>query len=104
MGLLLQGHLPVLALLYISHHQPYLKSPPQLGREYGAWMSLSHVISFSGPLPLYNLLSMALFFRLLTASGHQKLLRTAKRSAFQPDSIKSVGAKTIQNQHKHIIG
>jgi hypothetical protein len=43
-------------------------------------------------------------FRLLAASGHQKLLRTAKRSAFQPASIKFVGAKTIQNQHKHIIG
>jgi hypothetical protein len=43
-------------------------------------------------------------FRLLTASGHQKLLRTAKRSAFQSASIKFVGAKTIQNQHKHIIG
>jgi hypothetical protein len=43
-------------------------------------------------------------FRLLVASGHQKLLRTAKRSAFQPASIKFVGAKTIQNQHKHIIG
>jgi hypothetical protein len=27
-------------------------------------------------------------FRLLTASGHQKLLRIAKRSAFQPASIK----------------
>jgi hypothetical protein len=43
-------------------------------------------------------------FRLLAASGHQKLLRTAKRSAFQPTFIKFVGAKTIQNQHKHIIG
>jgi hypothetical protein len=43
-------------------------------------------------------------FRLLAASGHQKLLQTAKRSAFQPASIKFVGAKTIQNQHKHIIG
>jgi hypothetical protein len=31
-------------------------------------------------------------------------LRTAKRSAFQSASIKFVGAKTIQNQHKHIIG
>jgi hypothetical protein len=40
----------------------------------------------------------------VSASGHQKLLRTAKRSAFQPTSIKFVGAKTIQNQHKHIIG
>jgi hypothetical protein len=43
-------------------------------------------------------------FRLLAASSHQKLLRTAKRSAFQPASIKFVGAKTIQNQHKYIIG
>jgi hypothetical protein len=42
-------------------------------------------------------------FRLLAASGHQKLLRTAKRSAFQLASIKFVGQKTIQNQHKHII-
>jgi hypothetical protein len=46
----------------------------------------------------------ACLFQLLAASGHQKLLRTAKRSAFQPASIKFVGAKTIQNQHKHIIG
>jgi hypothetical protein len=43
-------------------------------------------------------------FRLLAASGHQKLMRTTKRSAFQPASIKFVRAKTIQNQHKHIIG
>jgi hypothetical protein len=48
--------------------------------------------------------AQACLFRLLTASGHQKLLRTAKRSAFQPASIKFVGAKIIQNQHKHIIG
>jgi hypothetical protein len=40
----------------------------------------------------------------MAASGHQKLLRTAKHSVFQPASIKFVGAKTIQNQHKHIIG
>jgi hypothetical protein len=40
----------------------------------------------------------------VSASGHQKMLRTAKRSAFQSASIKFVGAKTIQNQHKHIIG
>jgi hypothetical protein len=46
----------------------------------------------------------ACLFRLLAASGHQKLLRTVKRSAFQPASIKFVGAKTIQNQYKHIIG
>ena len=43
-------------------------------------------------------------FQLFGASGHQKLLRTAKRSAFQSASIKFVWAKTIQNQHKHIIG
>jgi hypothetical protein len=43
-------------------------------------------------------------FRFLAASGHQQMLWTAKRSAFQPASIKFVGAKTIQNQHKHIIG
>jgi hypothetical protein len=44
---------------------------------------------------------MALF---VSASGHQKLMWTVKHSAFQPASIKVVGAKTIQNQHKHIIG
>jgi hypothetical protein len=43
-------------------------------------------------------------FQLLAASGHQKLLRTAKRSTFQPAFIKFVWVKTIQNQHKHIIG
>jgi hypothetical protein len=32
-------------------------------------------------------------FRILAASGHQKLLRTAKRSAFQPASINSLGQK-----------
>jgi hypothetical protein len=42
-------------------------------------------------------------FRLLAASGHQKLLQTVKHSAFQLASIKYVGAKIIQNQHKHII-
>jgi hypothetical protein len=46
----------------------------------------------------------ACLFRFLAVSGHQKLLRTVKRSAFQPASIKFVGAKTNQNQHKHIIG
>ena len=49
-------------------------------------------------------LDWACLFWLLAASGHQKLLRTAKRSAFQPASIKFLGAKTVQNQHKHIIG
>jgi hypothetical protein len=43
-------------------------------------------------------------FRLFAASGHQKLLRTAKHSTFQLASIKFVWVKTIQNQHKHIIG
>jgi hypothetical protein len=43
-------------------------------------------------------------FQLFGAFGHQKLLRTAKRSAFQLASIKFVWVKTIQNQHKHIIG
>jgi hypothetical protein len=43
-------------------------------------------------------------FQLFGASGHQKLLRTAKRSAFQSVSIKFVWVKIIQNQHKHIIG
>jgi hypothetical protein len=42
-------------------------------------------------------------FRLFAASGHQKLLQTAKHSAFQPASIKFVWVKIIQNQHKHII-
>jgi hypothetical protein len=42
-------------------------------------------------------------FQLLAASGCQKLLQTVKRSAFQPASIKFIGAKTIQNHHKHII-
>jgi hypothetical protein len=37
--------------------------------------------------------SGACLFRLLTASDHQKLLRTVKRSAFQPASIKFVGGK-----------
>jgi hypothetical protein len=40
----------------------------------------------------------------VSASGHQKLLRTAKRSTFQSTSIKVDLVKTIQNQHKHIIG
>jgi hypothetical protein len=43
-------------------------------------------------------------FQLFAASGQQKLLRAAKRSAFQPASIKFVWIKTIQNQHKYIIG
>jgi hypothetical protein len=46
----------------------------------------------------------ACLFRLLAASGHQKLLRTDKRSAFQSASIQFIRAKTIQNQHKHVIG
>jgi hypothetical protein len=55
-------------------------------------------------LKIKLLIVWACLFRLLAASDHQKLLRTAKRSAFQPTSIKFVGTKTIQNQHKHIIG
>jgi hypothetical protein len=55
----------------------------------------------TGQWPLMRASPDALF---VSVSGHQKLLRTAKRSAFQPVSIKFVGAKTIQNQHKHIIG
>jgi hypothetical protein len=47
--------------------------------------------------------SVCLFW-LFAASGHQKLLRTAKHSAFQSASIKFVWIKNIQNQHKHIIG
>jgi hypothetical protein len=46
----------------------------------------------------------ACLFRLFAAFGHQKLLRTAKHSAFQPAYIKFVRVKNIQNQHKHIIG
>jgi hypothetical protein len=38
-----------------------------------------------------------------SVSGHQKMLWTAKGSAFQPASIKFILVKTIQNQHKHII-
>jgi hypothetical protein len=43
-------------------------------------------------------------FQLFVASGHQKLLRTVESSAFQLASIKFAWVKTIQNQHKHIIG
>jgi hypothetical protein len=43
-------------------------------------------------------------FQLFGASGHQKLLQTAKRSAFKSASIKFVWVKIIQHQHKHIIG
>jgi hypothetical protein len=43
-------------------------------------------------------------FQFFGASGHQKLLRTVKRLAFQSASIKFVWVKTIQNQHEHIIG
>jgi hypothetical protein len=63
----------------------------------------SYALSFSIYIR-YVLKINPCLFRLLAASGHQKLLRTAKRSAFQPVSIKFVGEKTIQNQHKHIIG
>jgi hypothetical protein len=42
----------------------------------------------------------ACLFRIFAASGHQKLLRTAKNSA----SIKFIWVKNIQNQHKYIIG
>jgi hypothetical protein len=53
---------------------------------------------------MHGVILWACLFRFLAASSHQKLLRTVKRSAFQPVSIKFVGAKIIQNQHKHIIG
>ena len=43
-------------------------------------------------------------FQLFRASGHQKLMRTVKHSDFQSASIKFVWVKTIQHQHKHIIG
>jgi hypothetical protein len=42
-------------------------------------------------------------FQLFLASGHQKLLRTTKRTAFQPASIRIDLVKSIENQHKHII-
>jgi hypothetical protein len=45
--------------------------------------------------------------RFVSASGSfwpPKAAADGKRSAFQSASIKLVGAKTIQNQHKHIIG
>jgi hypothetical protein len=41
------------------------------------------------------LLLLGLFFRLL-ASGHQKRLRTVKRSAFYSASIKFVGGKNLR--------
>jgi hypothetical protein len=40
----------------------------------------------------------------VSVSGHQKLLQTTQRSIFQSTSIKVDLVKTIQNQHKHIIG
>jgi hypothetical protein len=43
-------------------------------------------------------------FRIFAASGHQKLLWTAKHLVFQPAFIKFVWVKIIQNQHKYIIG
>jgi hypothetical protein len=43
-------------------------------------------------------------FQFFRACGHQKLMWTAKRSVFQSASIKFVWVKTIQHQHKHIIG
>jgi hypothetical protein len=54
--------------------------------------------------PMHTARLWPCLFWLLAASDHQKLLRTAKRSAFQSASIKFVGIKTIQNQYKHIIG
>jgi hypothetical protein len=55
-------------------------------------------------LTAFSTLYSPCLFRLFAASGHQKLPRTAKHLAFQPASIKFVWVKTIQNQHKHIIG
>jgi hypothetical protein len=55
-------------------------------------------------LGLLALRPRSCLFQLPAASAHQKLLRTAKRSAFHLASIKFVGAKIIQNQHKYIIG
>jgi hypothetical protein len=53
-----------------------------------------------GPRNVYAPVCLGFF----GAFGHQKLLQTVKRSAFQSASIKFVSVKTIQNQHKHIIG
>jgi hypothetical protein len=86
-------------------------SPGRAGRP--VWPSLTSLVQYQYQYQYqttYHLWNYgrntpwACLFRLLAASGHQKLLQTAKRSAFQPASIKFVGAKTIQNQHKHIIG
>jgi hypothetical protein len=60
-------------------------------------------IGSSVKIPKKNIIHPCLF-RLFAASGHQKLLRTVKHSAFQAASIKFVWVKIIQNQHKHIIG
>jgi hypothetical protein len=51
----------------------------------------------TGARALWVVWLCACLFRILTASIHQKLLRTAKRSAFQPASIKFIGTKIIQN-------
>jgi hypothetical protein len=59
-------------------------------------------VYFLSKFTLWHKIRVCLF-RLFAASGHQKLMRTAKHSPFRPVSIKFVWIKTIQNQHKHII-
>jgi hypothetical protein len=75
-----------------THHKKSNSGHRDLDKQRHKWLKVLHPKIYRPCL-----------FRLLAASGHQKLLWTAKRSAFQPASIKFVGAKTIQNQHKHII-
>jgi hypothetical protein len=48
--------------------------------------------------------SEALFVWAFSASGHQKVLWTTKRPAFQTASIKIALVKIVQNQHEHRIG
>jgi hypothetical protein len=70
------------------------------------WASRAHALSPLGRSRAHVILYIysPCLFQLFGAYGHQKLLRTAKRSAFQVASIKFVWVKIIQNQHKHIIG
>jgi hypothetical protein len=43
-------------------------------------------------------------FQLFSASGHQKLLQTAKCPAFQPAFMRITLVKIVSNQREHIIG
>jgi hypothetical protein len=49
-------------------------------------------------------ISKPCLFQPFLASDHQKLLRTAKHSAFQLAFIRIDLIKTIQNQHEYRIG